>query len=245
MDLVDILGGLLGHKSGGSGRGADILQDILRGQTKPAPREEPRSRRSSAPGAPSDLDQAGIEQQARSLEDLLNVARDRNAQRQVEAPERPSSRPMNPRGEPVRRERPSLPAERPIERPMDSLPRSVPHQTDAPSDEQCLVLIRSMVNAAKSDGQIDEAEQQKILQHMDQTTPEVVQFLREEFTRPLDVREFAWSVPLGMEQQVYSLSLMAIDLDTQREVRYLKELAQGLRLSPEICERIHQRLGIG
>ncbi len=67
--------------------------------------------------------------------------------------------------------------------------------------------------------------------------------LREEFAKPLDVREFAWSVPLGMEQQVDTMSLVAIDLDTRREAKYFLDLAHGLRIPADVREQIHQRLG--
>lgn len=62
------------------------------------------------------------------------------------------------------------------------------------------------------------------------------------FARPLDAREFAWSVPVGMEQQVYTTSLIAIEVDSDREDRYLRELAHGLRLAPEVCDQIKERL---
>jgi uncharacterized membrane protein YebE (DUF533 family) len=55
------------------------------------------------------------------------------------------------------------------------------------------------------------------------------------------VREFAWSVPLGMEQKVYAMSLMAIDVDEQAEERYLDELAHGLRIPDDVCEQLQQR----
>ena len=100
-----------------------------------------------------------------------------------------------------------------------------------------------MVNAAKSDGKIDQAEQDSIIKHLRDRSPETIQFLREEFQRPLDTRGFALSVPVGMEQQVYTMSLIAIDLDTGKEAKYLTELAENLRLSDEVRGQIHQRLG--
>ena len=63
---------------------------------------------------------------------------------------------------------------------------------------------------------------------MGDTSHDTIQFLREEFAKPLDIRGFIRSVPVGMEQQVYTLSLIAIDLDTGREADYLLELAEGL-----------------
>ena len=66
-------------------------------------------------------------------------------------------------------------------------------------------------------------------------------FLREELNKPLNVREFAWSVPLGMEEEVYTISLIAIDLDSNREASYLEELAHGLRIAPLTRQQIHRR----
>lgn len=106
---------------------------------------------------------------------------------------------------------------------------------------QAVVLIRAMINAAKSDGQLDQREQDTIVKQLGELTQEEVQFLKQEFATPLNVKEFTWSVPLGLEQQVYGLSLMAINLDQNSEARYLKDLAHGLRLDPAVCNRIHQQ----
>ena len=68
MDAIDILGGLLGRKSSGSGGGLpDILRETLRPATSPEP-TRPAESRSSAPPSPD------IEQQARELEDLQELA---------------------------------------------------------------------------------------------------------------------------------------------------------------------------
>src|SRR5262245_32879708 len=73
MDPFEILGSILGQKAGGSGTGADILKDIfMGGARRQAPsRSEPES--SSQPAGDD------IERQARELEDLLNVAKDRSS----------------------------------------------------------------------------------------------------------------------------------------------------------------------
>ncbi|MFN0127664.1 MAG: DUF533 domain-containing protein [Verrucomicrobiales bacterium] len=64
-----------------------------------------------------------------------------------------------------------------------------------------------------------------------------------EFKKPLDVKEFAWSVPLGLEQKVYVISLSVITLDQRDESTYLKNLAHGLRLPPDLCAEIHRQFG--
>jgi len=100
-----------------------------------------------------------------------------------------------------------------------------------------------MVNAAKADGKLDEAEQQKIFERLGDPTRAELDFLRKEFASKLDVQEFARSVPVGMEQQVYAISLITIDLDEGSEANYLLELSQSLRISADVREQIHQHVG--
>ena len=110
-------------------------------------------------------------------------------------------------------------------------------------NEQAKVLVRAMVNAAKSDGQITQDEQNSILKELGHVSQEEIDFLRSEFSKPVDVRDFTWSVPQGMEEQVYTVSLIAIDLDEQKEANYLADLAHGLRIDTERCNEIHRNLG--
>jgi uncharacterized membrane protein YebE (DUF533 family) len=110
-------------------------------------------------------------------------------------------------------------------------------------DQQAEVLIRAMISAAKSDGAIDKSEQEKIAGQLNDATPDEVNFVRQELSAPLDFDGLVRSVPRGMEQQVYLMSLMAIDLDSQSEARYLDQLAQRLGISHEASNQIHQQLG--
>ena len=103
------------------------------------------------------------------------------------------------------------------------------------------MLVRAMISAAKSDGRIDRQEQETILGQFGDVSAAESKFLQEEFSRPVDVRAFAWDVPLGQEEQVYAVSLMAIDLDANSEARYLHDLAHGLRLLPQTCNDLHDR----
>ncbi len=123
---------------------------------------------------------------------------------------------------------------------VDHLPQGINPQ-DAQS--QANILIKAMINAAKSDGQLDEYEQQKILAKLGDLSPSEVAFLRKEFSEPLDIDTFVREIPRGLEQQVYALSLSAIDLDTNKEARYLAELGQKLGISPEMANAIHEHLG--
>jgi uncharacterized membrane protein YebE (DUF533 family) len=121
-------------------------------------------------------------------------------------------------------------------------PRSRPSGNQPDDNERALVLVRAMISAAKADGRLDREEQENILKQIG-PSPNAARFLREEFQRPVDVRALVSSVPIGMEQQVYTMSLIAIDLDTGEEAKYMMELAESLRLPAEVREQIHQRLG--
>ncbi len=109
--------------------------------------------------------------------------------------------------------------------------------------DQATLIIRAMINAAKSDGNFDRNEQEKIISRLGDLSPAEVEFIKKEFEAPLDVRSFVNSIPKGMEQQIYAISLTAIDLDNNKEARYLAELAQGLGLTPQIANAIHEHLG--
>ncbi len=110
-------------------------------------------------------------------------------------------------------------------------------------EQQAEIMLRAMINAAKSDGNISEDEQRKITEHLGDVSREEAEFVRKEINAPLDVKGFIQSVPRGMEQQVYLMSLMAIDLDSNEEAHYLDQLAKGLNISKEVCNQIHEKLG--
>lgn len=229
--------------------------------TRAAPRAAPKPRTASS-----------VEQQARELEELLGVATGRAAGRTAgqtagqTAGHRQTPAPAPaPVPRPAAGSRPTAPhqttaapaATRTAAGPrldqFDSSPQPKPapaavsHESPIPGEldanEEAILLIRAMIAAAKSDGRITADEQQNIVGRIGQPTPEVVEFLKQEFARPVDVRELAWSVPLGLEPKVYMMSLAAIDLDTQAEADYLMRLAHGLRLDPAVCNDIHARLG--
>lgn len=115
--------------------------------------------------------------------------------------------------------------------------------SNAKQEKEAKVLLRAMINAAKSDGRLDDAEKQKITQHLDDVSEEESRFVQQELSAPLDVKGFINDVPRGMEEQVYLMSLFAIDLDSNEEAHYLDQLAKGLNISHETCNKIHDKLG--
>ncbi len=111
------------------------------------------------------------------------------------------------------------------------------------ANEQALLLVKAMINAAKADGQVDDAERERIVDKLGDITPEELEFVKQELAAPLDLEGFIRSIPAGMGEQVYTVSLMAIDLDSNAEAQYLDQLARGLGIGPEQCNAIHEQLG--
>ena len=121
---------------------------------------------------------------------------------------------------------------------------AIPQEHRQTANDNAEIMIRAMVNAAKSDGRIDQTEQDNIVSKLgDEVSQDEIAFLKREFAAPLDVAAFARSVPAGLEQQVYFLSLTSIDLDTQNEAQYLGNLAQAMNLSTDVCNQMHDQAG--
>ncbi|MCK5810274.1 MAG: tellurite resistance TerB family protein [Cocleimonas sp.] len=117
-------------------------------------------------------------------------------------------------------------------------PEATPEQ-----DQQAQIMLRAMISAAKADGHIDEDEKKKIVEHMKDVSDEDAEMVRNELQAPLDIQGLIESVPKGMEQQVYLMSLLAIDLDSKEEAVYLDFLAKGLNISHQESNQIHEKLG--
>lgn len=119
-----------------------------------------------------------------------------------------------------------------------------PERDPTPSQEdQAKLLLRAMIAAAKSDGEIDAGEKEKLLGELGDVSQEEAQFVRDELSGPLDLDGLVRDVPSGMEQQVYAMSVMAIDLDSSREAQYLDRLAKGLGIEKNVVNAIHEQLG--
>lgn len=128
----------------------------------------------------------------------------------------------------------------------DSLARNDEPET-APTPEQNAtagLMLKAMIQAAKSDGRIDEAEKQRLLGHLgDELDDEERQFIREQMAAPVDAAALAQEVPDGLEAQVYLMSLLAIDFDNEEEARYLHALAEAMGLPRETVNQIHDEVG--
>jgi len=117
-------------------------------------------------------------------------------------------------------------------------------QVDPAAEKQAETFLRAMLMAARADGEIDAEEQQKITGNLGELDEQDANFIREEMSNPTSLEAFIPTVPAGSEQQVYLMSLMAINLDTQEEAQYLDKLARGLNIDQATSNAIHAKLGV-
>lgn len=114
----------------------------------------------------------------------------------------------------------------------------------APNAQQELaaaLMLRAMVQAAKSDGKLDKAEKLKLMQNLGDADPREMALVNEMLAQPVDIEGLVDDTPRGLEEQVYLMSLMAIDLDAQTEAQYLHALATALGLDQAAVNDIHDQ----
>ena len=94
---------------------------------------------------------------------------------------------------------------------------------------------------------IDGSEMGRIMGKLNEAgaDPEAKDFVMNEFQKPLDLDGLVRSVKSPeVAVQVYSASLLAIEVDTPAEKDYLLKLAQKLGLDAETVQRVHDALGL-
>jgi len=106
------------------------------------------------------------------------------------------------------------------------------------------LMLKAMIQAAKCDGKLDDAEKKKLLGNLGDATQQEMAFVQQELNAPVDVDGLVRMVPNGLGPQVYMMSVMAIDLDNRAEAQYLHALAQGLGLNQQVVNQIHSRMGV-
>jgi uncharacterized membrane protein YebE (DUF533 family) len=122
-----------------------------------------------------------------------------------------------------------------------------PEPAIVPSRDQeaaAALMLAAMIQAAKSDGTFDDAEKEKLLGHLGDINAEEAAFVKAQMQAPVDIEALVANTPDGMGQQVYAMSVMAIDLDTQDEAQYLHKLATAYGMQPAEVNEIHAQLGV-
>lgn len=125
-------------------------------------------------------------------------------------------------------------------------PRSAAERAELQRNSE--LVLRAMVNAVKSDGRIDEREVSLLIGKVQEqgADAESLEFLKQQMAQPMETAALVAAAEgqPGLAAQLYSASLLAIEVDTPAEKQYLQDLAAGLGLEPEVTRRLHQAVGL-
>lgn len=118
-------------------------------------------------------------------------------------------------------------------------------QPSAQQEAAAGLMLAAMIQAAKSDGKLDEAEREKIIDRLgDDVSREEAEFVQAQLKAPVDIEGLVRQTPRGMEAQMYAMSVLGIDLDSRSEAEYLHKLAQGYGLDAAAVNNIHAQMGV-
>ena len=110
----------------------------------------------------------------------------------------------------------------------------------APETEK--LVLRAMLMAARADGHLDQAEADRILARAgaDGSDAEDRAFLDAEMATPVDPEALAVGVSRpDVAMEVYLAALTAIEVDSEAETRFLRDLAGALGLERTAVARLH------
>jgi len=123
-------------------------------------------------------------------------------------------------------------------------PSGTPFNPSTEAGQQTLArhLLRAMIAAAKADGHVDAQEQARIFAEMDKLPlgADDKAFVMDELRAKLDVDAVAGAAATPEEAaEIYTASLLAIDVDNAAERGYLAMLAARLELDDALVAHLH------
>jgi uncharacterized membrane protein YebE (DUF533 family) len=118
-------------------------------------------------------------------------------------------------------------------------------EPSADQEAAAALMLRAMIQATKADGELDDAEKAAIVERLGgDVDQQEAAFVQAEMQRPLDVDGLVADTPRALGPQVYAMSVLGINLDSQAEAQYLHKLAQGFGMEPGTVNSIHDQLGV-
>ena len=123
-----------------------------------------------------------------------------------------------------------------------------PESIDATeSGQEAVLLIRAMIAAANADGVIDEDERNRILKKLETVdlSDQEHSFIVKELMSPAGLEDIVSQVKSPeTAKKVYTVSLLAIEVDTDAERAYMNTLAQRIGLTESDIDDIYRTLKI-
>lgn len=126
---------------------------------------------------------------------------------------------------------------------LDGFGKAAPAAPEA--EASAGLMLRAMIQAAKCDGDIDDAERAKILETVgDDADAEDIAFVQAQLAAPLDVEALAADTPDAQKLQLYAMSMMSIRVDTPAEKAYMAALADALGIDAQTAQLLNMQMGV-
>lgn len=107
------------------------------------------------------------------------------------------------------------------------------------------LMLRAMIQAAKADGHIDEAEKTRIVDTVGQDADaRDLATLQDLLAAPCDPESLARDTPEPLRPQVYGAALLTITVDTDQEAEFLDRLGKSMGLAETTVNQIHMQMGL-
>jgi uncharacterized membrane protein YebE (DUF533 family) len=121
-------------------------------------------------------------------------------------------------------------------------------EEDQDLENEARIIVKAMINAAKADGRIDQNEIDRIIGKLDDggLSKEEKEFFMAEANKPFDMDAVVASAAgqPDMAAQIYAASLLAIEVDTPSEKKYMEDLATHSGMSPQVAAYIERTMGV-
>jgi uncharacterized membrane protein YebE (DUF533 family) len=126
---------------------------------------------------------------------------------------------------------------------LDGFGKAAPAAPEA--EASAGLMLRAMIQAAKCDGDIDDAERAKILETVgDDADAEDIAFVQAQLAAPVDVEALAADTPDAQKFQLYAMSMMSIRVDTPAEKAYMSALADALGIDAQTAQMLNMQMGV-
>lgn len=111
-------------------------------------------------------------------------------------------------------------------------------------EEKASVILRTMIAAALSDGILDESERAAIEREAGDN-PELHQWLAAEVEKPISIAEIARIVgsDVALASQVYLAARVVCQELSRKEIVFLSQLAEALKLDDALVEQLEKQAG--
>lgn len=128
-----------------------------------------------------------------------------------------------------------------------TVPQNYTQPTPQQQAKDAEIILTAMIDAAKSDGQVDAQELNRITANLQSSGAgqEGLNYVLKKLNGPMETAKIVSAVKNrpDLAAQVYSASLMAIEVDTDAERQYLAKLARSMGLTADVVKNIEQLTG--